>query len=176
MPKGQNSLHRTSQRSFVRHCDLIKKYKQHEDAPRMNPVLTQSAMERGDPQGCHVWAMTVFCLPGGCGKPTRRSCLELPGLQQRSSRRPPAQPIPSPASTTALRPSISSISQPHTQYHRYPRPPPFPEKPAISKITANMEFGTSGNLSEGTYLLPQQPLSIALMLTFPCRQMAFTSI
>lgn len=76
--------------SFVRSCDPIERIYSTRDARRMKLprlVLTPPRpWKRGDPEGCHVWAMTLLCcLPGGRGKPTRRSCLELPGLQQRSS-------------------------------------------------------------------------------------------
>lgn len=139
----------------------------------------------GMDQGYHVWEAPGssddrrFCLPGTqrCGKPTRRSCLELSD----SSRRTNVQPTCTTAATTTSTASTSNkqTTIPFTNPQQdFPilTPTTSPLLFPPSHITANMEFGNSGNLSEGTWhsFLPTDNL-LCNATDILVRQMASTS-
>lgn len=101
----------------------------------------------------------MLCLPGGCRKPTRRSCLEL-RLQQWELWTTTGPAHPNSSFTNYLCPSTSNL-------HHKPNTTDtqelfFSQDLKVSTITANMEFGTSGNLSEGACLLQRPDMIYSL--------------
>lgn len=71
----------------------------------------------------------VLCLPGRRGKPTRRSCLELPGLAATELWTTTGPAHPNSSFTNCPLP-LDIAFHPRTQYDRYPRPFHFFQKPS----------------------------------------------
>lgn len=119
---------------------------------------TRSHGERGNPQGYRGVDGCFACREAAASQRVGAALSFV--CSSGSSGRPPAQPIPTPASptTSAPRHRISTTS-PTLQI---PRTSLSSQEPKAFDITANMEFGTSGNLSEGACLLERPDMIYSL--------------